>query len=48
MKKVEADLIRRYGIELKKRKGFRYQIMRLLRKVSIYSLPNGIFHENEI
>ena len=48
MKKIEGELIRRYGIELKKRKGLKYQILRLLRKVSVYSLPNGIFHENEI
>ena len=45
---MEKELINRYDIELKKRQGFWYNFKRLLKTISIFTIPNGIFHKNEI
>ena len=45
---IEKELINRYDIELKKRQGFWYNLMRLRKTISIFNIPNGIFHKNEI
>ena len=48
MKIIETDIINRYTARLKKLKGLRYKFRRFLRAISLYTLPNGIFHKNEI
>ena len=45
---IEQELIRRYNIEIKKRQGFMYKLKRFFKLISIYTIPNGIFHRNEI
>ena len=45
---IKKDLIKRYSFELKKRKGYRYKCRRMVGALSIFSIPNGIYHKNEI
>ena len=45
---IQKDIINRYTIQLKKHKGIKYQAKRLLRAFSIFTIPNGIYHKNEI
>ena len=44
MKIVENELLRRYDIEIKKRQGLMYQLKKIMKTISIYTVQNGIFH----